>query len=114
MQINFLWPQESLIEELNLQSLHTPQNDYSQLLIQKANVNARLLSEENQKKKIKPCFFCLFFSFSLFRATPTAYGGSQARGPIGATAAGLFHSHSKAGFEPRLWPTPQLTATPDP
>lgn len=51
MQINFLWPQESLIEELNLQSLHTPQNDYSQLLIQKANVNARLLSEENQKKK---------------------------------------------------------------
>ena len=31
-------------------------------------------------------------SFCLFRATPSAYGGSQARGPIQATAA---------------WPTPQ-------
>ena len=30
----------------------------------------------------------------LFRATPTAYGGSQARGWIGAAAASLCHSHS--------------------
>ena len=29
------------------------------------------------------------FFFLLFRATPTAYGGSQARGQIGAAAAGL-------------------------
>ena len=29
--------------------------------------------------------FILFY----FRATPVAYGGSQTRGPIGATAAGL-------------------------
>ena len=50
--------------------------------------------------------------FLLFRATPTAYGGSQARGPIGATAAGLRHSHSNARSEPRLQPIPQLTATP--
>ena len=56
-----------------------------------------------------------FFSvFCLFRDTPTAYGGSQARGPIGAVAAGLHHSHSKAGSETHLRPTPQLTATPDP
>ena len=41
-----------------------------------------------------------------------AYGGSQSRGLIGAVAAGL--RHSKAGSEPRLQPTPQLTATPDP
>ena len=26
----------------------------------------------------------------------------------------LPHSHSKAGSEPHLQPTPQLTATPDP
>ena len=38
--------------------------------------------------------FCLFF-----RAAPTAYGGSQARGPIRATAAGLHHSHSNVGSE---------------
>ena len=37
------------------------------------------------------CFF--FFSFSLFRAAPAAYGGSQARGRIRATATGLHHSH---------------------
>ena len=37
-------------------------------------------------------FFCLF----VFRATPVAYGGSQSRGRIGATAAGLHHSHSNA------------------
>ena len=36
-------------------------------------------------------FFCLF-AFS--RAAPMAQGGSQARGPIGAIATGLHHSHS--------------------
>ena len=52
--------------------------------------------------------------FWLFRAALAAYGGSQARGRIGTTAAGLHHSHSNAGSEPHLRPTPQLTATPDP
>ena len=42
------------------------------------------------------------------------YGGSQARGPTGATAADLHHSHSNVGSEPRLQPTPQLMAMPDP
>ena len=42
-------------------------------------------------------------------AAPAAYGGSQARGPIGAVATGLRQSHSNAGSEPRLQPTPQLT-----
>ena len=51
---------------------------------------------------------------SLFRATPTPYGGSQARGRIRAAAAGLHHSHSHTRSEPCLWPAPQLTATPGP
>ena len=34
----------------------------------------------------------------LFRATPKAHGGSQARGQIGATAAGLRHGNSNTGF----------------
>ena len=55
-----------------------------------------------------------FFFFGLFRAAPMTYGGSQARGLIGATAAGLHHSCSSAGSEPCLQPTPQLTATLDP
>jgi len=47
-------------------------------------------------------------------AAPAAYGGSQARGRIGAVATGLRQSHSNAGSEPRLQPTPQLPATQDP
>ena len=62
-------------------------------------------------------FFCLFLSFvvvvAISWAAPAAYGGSQARGRIGAVATGLRQSHSNAGSEPRLQPTPQLTATPD-
>ena len=58
--------------------------------------------------------FFLFLPFFAFRATPAAYGGSRARGPIGGIAVDLRHSHSNAGSEPSLQPTPQLTATPDP
>ena len=59
-------------------------------------------------------FFFFFGLFALSRAAPTAHGSSQARGLIGAEAAGLYQSHSNAGSEPRLRPTPQLTALPDP
>ena len=58
-------------------------------------------------------FFC-FVLFLLFRAEPEACGGSQARGQIRATAAGLCQSHSNARSEPPLQPIPQLMATPDP
>ena len=53
-------------------------------------------------------FFLSFFVFLSFRATLAAYEGSQARGQVGAVAAGLHHSHSSTGSEPCLWPTPQL------
>ena len=43
-----------------------------------------------------------------------AHGSSQARGRIGAVATGLRNSHSKAGSELHLGPTPQLRATLDP
>ena len=49
----------------------------------------------------------LFFVFCLFRAALVACGGSQAKGQIGAVAASLCHSHSNAGSEPQLQPTPQ-------
>ena len=54
--------------------------------------------------------FCVY----LFRAAPEAYGSSQARSRIGATASGLRHSHSKAGSKPPLRPTPQLMVTQEP
>ena len=60
--------------------------------------------------------FFLFLSFflCLFRATPKAYRGFQARGQIGAVATSLNHSHSNAGSRPLLRPKPQLMAMPDP
>ena len=57
-------------------------------------------------------FVC--FLFCLFRAAPAAYGGSQARGQIGAVAACLGQRQSNTRSEPRLRSPPQLTATLDP
>ena len=48
-------------------------------------------------------------TFCIFRAVPTAYGGSQARGQVRATAGDPCHSHSNSGSEPRLQPIPQLS-----
>ena len=47
------------------------------------------------------CFVCfLFFVFSyFFRAASVAYGISQTRGGIGATAASLHHSHSNGRIQ---------------
>ena len=42
------------------------------------------------------------FFFSFFTATPLAYGSSQAKGRIGAAAAGLCHGHSNTGSELHL------------
>jgi len=51
--------------------------------------------------------FFFFFDFLPFsRAAPSAYGGSQARGRIGAVGTGLRQSHSNAGSKPRLQPAP--------
>jgi len=59
-------------------------------------------------------FFLVFlFLLLLLFLAPAEYGGSQARGRIGAVATGLRQSHSNAGSELHLQPTPQLTATPD-
>ena len=79
---------------------------------------------QNQRCKFLFCFVLFFFVFLSFVvvvvvivaiswAAPAAYGGSQARGRIGAVATGLRQSHSNTGSKPRLQPTPQLTATPD-
>ena len=61
-----------------------------------------------------PNSIIIIIIFCLFKAAPTAYGGSQARGGIRAVAASLCYSHSNVGYELHLQPTPQLTATLDP
>ena len=57
-----------------------------------------MLREEVPEPPYPPVshLFIYLFIF-LFRATPEAYGGSQARGLIRAVAAGLCHSHSNTG-----------------
>ena len=50
----------------------------------------------NLKQSIMVPFLFLFL---IFRATPAAYGNSQARGGMGAAAASLCHSHSNTGYE---------------
>ena len=58
--------------------------------------------------------FRVLFYFSLFvflGSHVEAYGGSQARGRIGAVGARLHHSHSNTGSEPHLQSTPQFMAT---
>ena len=45
-------------------------------------------------------WFLFLFIFCLFRAEPTASGGSQARAGITAVATGLHHSHSDTGSKP--------------
>ena len=75
--------------------------------------NVKFYKIENSQLENIYDFYLTFF-FCLFRAEPTAYGGFQARGLIGAVATGLNHSHSNVGSEPHLRTTPQLMATPDP
>ena len=47
-------------------------------------------------------FIFYFYFFACFRASPAAYGSSQARVWIGAAAT------ANTGSEPCLWPIPQL------
>ena len=56
---------------------------------------------KDQYRGLPFLFVCLFL-FCPFRAVPAAYGGSQARGRIGAIAASLLQSHSNTRSEPRL------------
>ena len=52
---------------------------------------------------INQFFGGFFVCFCFFRAAPAAYGSSQARDRMKATAASLHHGHSNTGSEPHLW-----------
>ena len=54
----------------------------------------------------RPSLRLVFIYFLLFRTTPTAYVSSQARGEIGARAAGL--SHSSQHQIPTHWARPAI------
>ena len=64
--------------------------------------NNRILPDNEKEWKIIYLFIYIIFVFCPFGATSGAYGVSQARGPIGAVAASLCHSHSNARSEPLL------------
>ena len=54
------------------------------------------------------------FQYFLRGSAPSAYGRAHVRGLTRTIAAGLCHSHNNVGSQPHLYPTPQLTAMPDP
>ena len=72
-----------------------------------------LLSTINHQP-LSAFIFIYLFTFVFSRVAPAAYGCSQGRGLTGVVASSLHLSHSNTGSEPRLRPTPQLTAMPDP
>ena len=86
---------------------------FIQLSINESKLISKVSSSLNHSDQIweflslRPLMALHFSSgfFFFFRAAPVAYGSSQARGWIGATADGLHHSHSNMGSEPGLWPT---------
>ena len=63
------------------------------------------------RKEDKPLSSVYFF---FLKDACVAHGSPQARGRVGAAAAGLYHSHRNSGSEPPLQPTLQLAATPNP
>ena len=79
--------------------------------LSEASFRTQVLIDTSQILFVCVCVCVCLFAFS--RAALAAYGGSQAKGRIGAVATSLCQSHSNAGSELRLQPTPQLIATPD-
>ena len=78
-----------------------------------------VVSESTMSSSALVCISTVVFVFFwgggvIFGAPAGACGGSQARGLIGSVTASLHHSHSNTRSEPRLCPTPQLTAMSDP
>ena len=66
----------------------------------------RMVKSRGQQTKalgLNPAHYvCMYACILLVRAALVAYRSSQARGPIGATAASLCHSHSSMGSEIHL------------
>ena len=106
------------MHQIHLESLGEKITFLASTISESSSVNQKWdLGTEIFLKKASPRVAFFFFFFGLFafpRAASAAYGGSQARSLSRAVAAGLHQSHSNASSEPRLRPTPQLTATPDP
>ena len=73
-------------------------------------LNVLLYSIIHSKQILPALYFIDWLIDFLIRAAPTAYRSFQARGLVGAAAAGPCHSHRNAGSEP---PTLKLMVTLD-
>ena len=85
------------------------------ILFQERQQNVKCSYEPPLTKSCRPVhwgfsffnfYLFIYLSILLFRASPTGYGGSQARSLIATTATILPHGYINAGSEPRLQPTP--------
>ena len=119
----FLWPEVVLVIEcLDMKCCIYPYNNVGEYITyypyftdeETETREAKYYAQGNICRTYPLQISFYLFIFCLFRATPTAYGGSYARGLIRTVADGLHHSYSNARSKPNLWPTPQLMAMPDP
>ena len=104
-----LWPTPCCRQRWILNPLNKAR-DRTHILMDTSRVLNPLRHSRNSKsvyistgaRSILEFSWLFVFAFLLFRATPMAYGGSQARDLISTSAAGLRHSHSDVESELRL------------
>ena len=105
MCIHFFGGDNALLTMLSLPSTKTTRSYYL-LLLKYISLYPALRKLFNYFPSLSVFFFVFVFvfvfSFFLFRAELAAYGGSQARGLIGAIADSLCHSHSNSRSKPPL------------
>ena len=104
----FWGSQKSYMDSYGESTPHIPAFFKGQLYA--VGVTAKVLRAADTERELEvKCFWSLFVClFCVLRASPVAYGSSQDKGPIGASAPSLYHSHSNSGSKPHLRPT--LTA----
>ena len=88
-------------EQVHLAALRTPKIVGSSLL-PLLPLHSKSTKSMQNLSTYHTLFLCVCVCVCLFRAALMAYGGSQAKGRIRASAATLCHSHSNKGSEPHL------------
>ena len=108
----YAWPHPQHIEVpgpgVEFESQHGTTGSFNLLYWARDETHASAVTQAIAAEFLTQCTIAgtpQIYIFFLFKATPAAYGSSQARGQIRATAAGLYHSHSNSGYKTHLWPT---------
>ena len=100
MEVNFILRYLSGTYASSLQCLFHPRASKASTGFCVSSCQTSQTKEERECEELRPKSGIYHFnpySFGGAGSTPVAYGDSQARGPIGAIAASVHHSHSNTG-----------------